>query len=93
MGMNAFAYRLLSTNHGREVTVNAVQSDMRKGIRPEVFIPLPVEAQPANEFREFKPGDWVRVTAYPYAGQIGQLEKSHQAQWCCLLACALKPLM
>lgn len=74
MGMNAFAYRLLSTNHGREVTVNAVQPDMRKGIRPEVFIPLPVEAQPANEFREFKPGDWVRVTAYPYAGQTGQLE-------------------
>ena len=65
----------VSTSHGRETTVNAVQLDLENGIHPEAFIYLPVEAQPVNEFCEFQAGQWVRLTAYPYAGQTGTIEK------------------
>lgn len=75
MGMNELAFRLLSTNTGRETTINACRMDLRNGIRPEVFIPLPVDAQPVNEFGEYKAGQLVRENAYPHAGQIGMIEK------------------
>jgi hypothetical protein len=75
MGMNELAFRLLSTNGGREVTASATKPDLRKGVRPEVFIPLPVDAQPAFEYAEYKAGQLVRETAYPHVGEIGLIEK------------------
>ena len=45
--MNSLAYRLLSTNVQREVTLNAEAYDRYSGGRPEAIIALPVSQEPA----------------------------------------------
>jgi hypothetical protein len=75
MPMNSAAFRLLTTNDKREVTVNAEHFDRYSGNRPEVIIPLPVSTEPAepNSFEMFAVGQTVRLRRPPYAGMIGAL--------------------
>jgi hypothetical protein len=73
--MNSAAYRLLSTNAKREVTLNAEPYDRYSGARPEVIIPLPVSQEPSepNEAEAFAPGQSVRMRRPPSLGAIGTI--------------------
>jgi hypothetical protein len=73
--MNPTAYKLLSTNDKREVSLNAEGWDRFTGKRPEVVIPLPASGNTSlpRDVVEFLPGQTVLVTRAPYAGQIGTL--------------------
>jgi len=75
MPMNSAAFRLLTTNNKREVTVNAEHFDRYSGNRPEVIIPLPVSTEPPepNSFETFTVGQTVRLRRPPSAGMIGTL--------------------
>lgn len=75
MPMNSAAYRLLSTNAKREVTLNTETYDRYTGARPEVFIALPVSAEPPmpNEVEVFAPGMQVRMRRPPSMGMIGSI--------------------
>ncbi len=73
--MNPAAYKLLSTNDKREVSLNAEGWDRFAGKRPEVVIPLPASGNTSlpRDVVEFLPGQSVLVTRAPYAGQTGTL--------------------
>jgi hypothetical protein len=73
--MNAAAFRLLTTNNKREVTVNAEHFDRYSGNRPEVIIPLPVSTDPPepNAFEAFTVGQTVYLRRPPSAGMIGTI--------------------
>jgi hypothetical protein len=73
--MNPAAYKLLSTNDKREVSLNAEGWDRFAGKRPEVVIPLPASGNISlpRDVVEFLPGQTVLVTRAPYVGQIGTL--------------------
>jgi hypothetical protein len=75
MAMNSAAYRLLTTNDKREVTVNAEHFDRYNGNRPEVIIPLPVTGVPPepNSYEPFRTGQTVRLRRPPHAGVIGTI--------------------
>jgi hypothetical protein len=75
MPMNSAAFRLLTTNNKREVTVNAEHFDRYSGNHPEVIIPLPVSSEPPepNNFEAFAVGQTVRLRRPPHAGMIGTL--------------------
>jgi hypothetical protein len=75
MPMNSAAFRLLTTNNKREVTVNAEHFDRYSGNRPEVIIPLPVSTEPPepNAFETFTVGQTVHLRRPPSAGMIGML--------------------
>lgn len=75
MPMNTAAFRLLTTNNKREVTVNAEHFDRYSGNRPEVIIPLPVSSEPPepSTFETFAVGQTVRLRRPPHAGMIGTL--------------------
>jgi hypothetical protein len=77
--MNAAAYRLLTTNAKRDVTVNAEAFDRYSGARPEVIIPLPVSQEPpfADETETFAAGKQVRLRAAPHRGEIASIVKMH----------------
>lgn len=80
--MNSIAFRILSTNDRREVSVNASAWDKRSSSRPEVIIPLPAasgkEPAPIPEF--FSPGQNVRILVSAEAGQVGKLVTLRQDQ-------------
>jgi hypothetical protein len=73
--MNSAAYKLLSTNAKRDVTVNAEAYDRYSGARPEVIISLPTStASPApREIETFAPGLQVRMRRPPALGMIGSI--------------------
>lgn len=73
--MNSAAYKLLSTNAKREVALNAEVFDRYTGARPEVFIPLPISAEPPmpNEVEAFAPGLQVKMRRPPAMGMIGSI--------------------
>jgi hypothetical protein len=75
MPMNSAAYRLLSTNIKREVTLNAEVFDRYTGARPEVIIPLPVSQEPAlpRDIEEFTAGQTVRMRRPPAMCAIGTI--------------------
>ena len=77
--MNAAAYRLLTTNAKRDVTVNAETFDRYSGARPEVIIPLPVTQEPpmAEGVDTFAVGKQVRLRAAPHRGVIASIVKVH----------------
>lgn len=77
--MNAAAFRLLTTNSKRDVTVNAESFDRYSGARPEVIIPLPVTQEPPipDDIDTFAPGKNVRLRAAPYRGAIASIVKIH----------------
>ncbi len=73
--MNSAAYKLLSTNAKREVTVNAEIYDRYTGARPEAIIPLPISSSPppSREVETFVPGLQVRMRRPPALGMIGEI--------------------
>ena len=75
--MNSAAYKLLSSNAKREVTINAEAFNRYTGARPEVIIPLPVsqEPPPPTDIDTLEVGQTVRMRRAPHAGRIGTLTK------------------
>ena len=73
--MNSAAFKLLTTNKEREVTVNAEHFDRYSSNRPEVIIPLPVTSEPdePNHYATFSVGLTVRMRRPPHAGMIGTI--------------------
>lgn len=73
--LNSAAYKLLTTNVKRDVAVNADMMDRMQGVRPEVFISLPISQEPAEprDGETFAPGQVVRVCSLLQAAQIGTL--------------------
>ena len=73
--MNSAAYKLLSTNIKREVTVNAEAFDRYSGAKPEVIIPLPVSSDPPvpGEVQTFVAGLQIRMRRPPFMGMIGSI--------------------
>ncbi len=73
--MNSAAYKLLSTNAKREITVNAEMYNRYSGARPEVIISLPVSIDPpsASEAQAFAQGLQVRMRRPPAMGMIGTI--------------------
>jgi len=71
--MNSAAFKLLTTNEKRDVCLNATPWNPYSGDRPEVFIPLPVEAQEPAEIVEYRTGQSVRIHGAPLTSQIGEI--------------------
>ncbi len=73
--MNSAAYKLLSTNAKRDVTVNAEVYDRYTGAKPEVIIPLPTASDlpSPKEVAEFTAGLQVRMRRPPFMGMIGSI--------------------
>jgi hypothetical protein len=73
--MNSAAYKLLSTNAKREITVNAEVYDRYTGARPEIIIPLPTSSDPPmpNETETFAVGQQVKMRRPPAMGMIGSI--------------------
>jgi hypothetical protein len=73
--MNSAAYKLLSTNAKREVTVNAEAYDRYSGARPELIISLPATNNPPalREVETFVRGLQVRMRRPPALGMIGSI--------------------
>jgi len=66
--LNQTARGLLTSNLKRDIVVNATMNRERFEI-PELFIPLPAQGQPTQEYAELTKGKTVRVTIQPYEGQ------------------------
>jgi hypothetical protein len=75
MPMNSAAFKLLTTNNKRSVTVNAEPYDRYAGNRPVVIIPLTVQSEPdePNDYVLFSVGQQVRMRRSPQAGMIGSI--------------------
>lgn len=80
--MTASAYKLLSTNIKRDVSLNAEMPNRQNFVtsyqgnaRPEVFIPLPVSQEPPEprEAETFAPGQVVRVVFLSKPGRQGTI--------------------
>jgi hypothetical protein len=71
--MNSAAFSLLTTNVGREVTVDGRVGGPYSLQRPEVIIPLPAARQVAlpDEVIPINPGVRVRVIQAPHIGAVG----------------------
>ncbi len=74
ISMNSVAFKLLTTNNRREITLNAECNTDR---RPEAVIPLPAPENipPLNDINRFKEGQRVRVVRAPYMGLVGTLNE------------------
>ena len=77
--MNSAAYKLLTSNAKRDVTINAEAFNRYTGARPEVIIPLPVSQEPSEpiDMDTLEVGKIVRMRRAPHAGAIGTLTKLH----------------
>ncbi len=73
--LNSTAFKLLTTNAKRDVTLNAVPWDRQSGARPKIYIPLPVNQLPPSprETEAFAPDKTVRLTREPHCGEVGTL--------------------
>ena len=75
MGMDEVSRRVLVNNSGREVSMNAVRWNRLTGDRPEIYIPLPAEAEPSSTESAFSVGQKVRVHSGTYAGMVGNIDQ------------------
>jgi len=75
MPMNSTAFKLLTSNDKREVTVNGEFPDRYSAGRPEAIIPLQVNSEPdePNDYVMFAVGQTVRMRRSPNAGAIGSI--------------------
>jgi hypothetical protein len=75
--MNPSAFKILSTNVKREVTIRAETYDRYTGTRPELVIPLPVnqEVPVAPDLATFAPEQQVRLRRAPHVGEIATLTR------------------
>ena len=73
--INSYAYRLLTTSEKREICINAATPEALYGTRPEIFIELPAEGEPARELVEFEEGQEVRIIGKPHESVVGTLEE------------------
>ncbi len=73
--MNSAAFKLLSTNAKREITVNAELLNRYSSTRPEAIITLPVSVEPAphSDFEIFTIGQQVRLRRPPAMGSLGSI--------------------
>jgi hypothetical protein len=73
--LNSAAFKLLTSNARREVTINGENADRYSGVRPEIYIPLPVAEEPPRlrEVETFAPNQPVRLIRNPHAAAIGIL--------------------
>jgi hypothetical protein len=77
--INSAAYKLLSSNEKRDISLNSANSDPFTGERPEVTIPLPAQAPEPPVVGNLEPGKTVRIHCFPYAGQLGTVLSFHTA--------------
>lgn len=75
LGLDELSLRILSTNAGREVSINATKWNRLAGERPEVYIPLPSEAEPYKTETVYAVGQKVRVHSGIFAGRIGKIDQ------------------
>ena len=75
MGLDETSRRILGTNAGREVSINAVRWNRLTGDRPEVYIPLPAEGEPTKTENAYSVGQKVRIHSGAYAGRVGSIDK------------------
>jgi len=78
IAMNSAAFKLLTTNERREVSICAESMDRMKGIRPEIIIPLPASGDLPIETDTFANGQQVRILRAPHRGQIGTLTNVYE---------------
>lgn len=72
--LNAVAFKILSTNEKRDISIHALPWDRMKGERPEAIITLPADGSTSPESDDFKTGQQVRVLIGAHAGRVGTLE-------------------
>jgi hypothetical protein len=74
--MNEKAFRLLSTDNKRDISLNAEPFNRETGARPELLIPLPgaEENEPLPGIAMLGPGTLVRITRAPYQGMLATVE-------------------
>ena len=75
MPMNSAAFKLLTSNNKRDVTVNAENFDRYNGNRPEAILPLQIPNEPneLDDYVAFSVGQQVRMRHSSYAGMIGSI--------------------
>ena len=75
MPMNSAAFKLLTTNNKREVTVNGEFPDRYSSGRPEAIIPLQGTSEPdePDDYVPFSVGQNVRMRRSPNVGAIGSI--------------------
>ncbi len=73
--MNPGAFRLLSTNAQRDVTVNAEALNRFSGQRPEIIIPLPASGEPPVplDLEQFRLEQRVHLLRAPHQGTVGRI--------------------
>lgn len=77
MGINQAAFRLLSTNVERDVSLNAALFDRQTGQRPEVIIPMKGQGAPPvpMDLQNVEVGQQVHILRAPYQGKVGTIER------------------
>jgi hypothetical protein len=70
------SYKLLTSNHNREASINGVAFHRFYGTRPEVVIPLPASDDPPSppESEEFAAGQRVRLTHWRALHSVGTIQ-------------------
>lgn len=75
--MNEAAFKLLSTNEKRDVSICAILNPAT-GNRPELVIPLLAAGETAPETDSFAYGQTVRIVGAPYTGKLGTIVQVRQ---------------
>jgi len=75
MGIDEESRRVLTTNAGRDLSINAMRWNRLTGDRPEIYIPLPTDAEPYKVESAFAVGQKVRVHSGVYAGRVGRIDQ------------------